>query len=278
MKEESLPGYQGRQPHASKGASEGIDACWAWTDRILERTMAGEWVARGVIYDESSPCSENHDRCEGTESLVDWLYRLQIPTGITADSFRDFTSRIESIIASPTVLGAQRRVESVLADFRPAMDSKSYMHCIDSCREAIRQGESYELTLTTTFTSRPPNCDPFALYLQLRSNNPAYYSTYIHFPCLDLSVLSSSPERFVRIDGKRQMESMPIKGTRSRVKPDQCVCQSGRGCEGRHPGSRDCVDEAKAVDRRIGEELQADLKERAENLMVSRYSSRMSRS
>ena len=62
---------------------------------------------------------------------------------------------------------------------------------------------------------------------------------------------------------------MPIKGTKARVKPGQCVCVPGKGCEGKKPGSEDCLAEGRRVDIERGQQLQADLKERAENLMVS---------
>ena len=62
---------------------------------------------------------------------------------------------------------------------------------------------------------------------------------------------------------------MPIKGTKARVKPGQCVCGPETGCRGQDKASQACAEFGKMMDIAIGKELQGDLKERAENLMVS---------
>ncbi len=267
MKEESLQGYQ-RRPKRNEGNEE-IDACWAWSDRLLERTSEGEWVARGIIFEEHCPESlqDDYDCPDRTKHLVHWLDRLGVSPGISMKDFDSYITDVQSSLFMSNCVSSHS--VSPIPPFRPASSGDSYRHQIDACREAIRQGESYELTLTTSFTANLPlQTDPFALYLHLRSHNPAYYSSYMSFPCLDLHILSSSPERFLRISGAREIEMMPIKGTKATIKPGQCVCGSHKGCRGKTPGSVVCADVAKEEDRRIGEELRNDPKERAENLMV----------
>ncbi|EKC99887.1 4-amino-4-deoxychorismate synthase [Trichosporon asahii var. asahii CBS 8904] len=133
-------------------------------------------------------------------------------------------------------------------------------------------GESYELNQTTSFLASLKD-DPYPTYLRLRTFNPAYYSAFIHFPTLPtpkgkgLAVISSSPERFLQITGG-EIEMRPIKGTAPRVRPGQCVCADGRGCDGKEPGSAACTTEGRRVDEQRGKELSEDLKERAENLML----------
>ena len=261
MKEESLQGY-GRKPRTPDREDE-VDACWAWADRVLERAQEGEWIARGVIRDSSNEDQDwSNGRSAGTETLVDWLTRLGVSLGLKFADFNTYVADIESHLSSPI---DSPEPASSFPSLKPISDSESYRHRIDACRQFIRQGESYELTLTTSFTGHDPTgADPFALYLRMRSSNPAYYSTYMSFACLDLHVLSTSPERFLRIDGKREIEMMPNKGTRARVKPGQCVCLPGRCDDGKA-----CTEEAMVEDWRIGEALQSDTKERAENLMVT---------
>ena len=75
----------------------------------------------------------------------------------------------------------------------------------------------------------------------------------------------------MRIDREREVEMKPIKGTRARVKAGQCVCVPGRGCEGLSLNREACDEEARLEDQRIGNDLQADTKERAENLMVCSF-------
>jgi len=86
-----------------------------------------------------------------------------------------------------------------------------------------------------------PGADPFALYCELRELNPAPFAAYLELP--EAAILSSSPERFLRLDASGHVESRPIKGTRPRgATPDE--------------------------DRRLEDELRGSEKDRAENLMI----------
>jgi para-aminobenzoate synthetase len=273
MKQESLAGYH--RPDTTgkpgeQGEGEEVDAAMAWCDRILERRADGEWVARGIT-SQSSPTPRMTDSDpEESEGMISWLSSHGITFSSPESDFNSWSSEIEITLSSipPPLI---HPIDS-FPPFTPISSGSEYKRQIQICREAIRQGESYELTLTTKFTSKPPpSTDPLSLYLRLRSINPAYYSTYLSFPSLrtgkgeGLAVISSSPERFLKIE-KGVVEMMPIKGTRARVKPGTCICQeTGRECE----GGEKCEEVAKGEDARRGEELRLDPKERAENLMVS---------
>ncbi|WVQ64203.1 uncharacterized protein L199_002365 [Kwoniella botswanensis] len=274
MKMESLQGYQ-RAPRVdrSDGLVEEVDACWGWVDCLTERTSEGQWIARGVLRDEGVPLEGKNDEDDEDVSMLDWLRSHEVSLGASRQRWEDYIESIKDVFSNSS--SDHAKPASSFPTFRPNATGSDYRKRIDACREAIRQGESYELTLTTRFSSScHPSLDPYSLYLRLRTFNPAYYSTYLHFPTLitprgkGLSVLSSSPERFLKIDKSRRVEMMPIKGTRARVKPGQCVCTPKTGCEGQDKGSEACVEEGKRVDERIGEELRLDQKERAENLMI----------
>ncbi|WVQ87592.1 hypothetical protein IAS59_001318 [Cryptococcus gattii] len=246
MKEESLTGYRRRERGEGE---EKVDACWGWTDRFLERTPEEEWVARGVI-------RQGADQLDGIKDceMLGWLQKKGIVLGATEDEWENYIQSVSNILDT----AGESPASSPLPKFHPFSSGDAYQKQIDACREAIRQGESYELTLTTSFSSTPSSFDPFALYLHLRKFNPAYYSTYMSFPTLSTSslhggsemqgitILSSSPERFLKINSSRQVEMMPIKGTRARVKDGQW----------------------RREDERRGRELVEDVKERAENLMI----------
>ena len=115
-----------------------------------------------------------------------------------------------------------------------------YLKLIERCLHELRRGESYEICLTNKIFA-DARIEPLATYNVLRAINPAPYAAFLSFP--GLSILSASPERFVKIDRAGNVESRPIKGTAPR---------------GRTP----------ADDDRIRRALQSSEKERAENLMI----------
>jgi len=92
---------------------------------------------------------------------------------------------------------------------------EDYLKCIDECQRQIANGESYEVCLTNLVSfSLDKEIDPLILYRKLRADNPTSFSAFIRWP--DWSVLSFSPERFMRINNDHCAESRPMKGTRKR--------------------------------------------------------------
>ncbi|MEU0159798.1 aminodeoxychorismate synthase component I [Streptomyces sp. NPDC006261] len=116
----------------------------------------------------------------------------------------------------------------------------AYLDLVASCQDRIREGESYEICLTNMAEARV-DLDPWQSYRRLRRSSPAPFAALLRFD--GLSVLSSSPERFLRVGADGVAESRPIKGTRPR---------------GATP----------ARDAALARELGTDEKERAENLMI----------
>lgn len=115
-----------------------------------------------------------------------------------------------------------------------------YLSDIAACRTALQAGESYEITLTDQLTL-PATAGGLDTYRVLRRANPAPYSAYLRFD--DLEIACSSPERFLKIDRTRTVETKPIKGT-ARRDPDP------------------------VVDERLRRALTEDPKTRAENVMI----------
>ena len=116
----------------------------------------------------------------------------------------------------------------------------AYLANVAACKHEIAEGESYEICLTTELRSTG-TIDPLAAYRALRARNPAPHAALLRLG--DVSVLSSSPERFLRVDRERIVESKPIKGTAPRAA---------------HP----------AEDAYRAAALRDDDKSRAENLMI----------
>ncbi|KAG1331965.1 Aminodeoxychorismate synthase, chloroplastic [Cocos nucifera] len=101
-----------------------------------------------------------------------------------------------------------------------------YIDDIDKCLKFIRDGESYELCLTTQMRKRVDKINALRLYLNLRNQNPAPYAAWLNFTKENLCICCSSPERFLRLDGNDILEAKPIK--------DLLRNDLGRVCE---PGS-----------------------------------------
>lgn len=123
-----------------------------------------------------------------------------------AEWFRSVQGRMAAIPLSSA--RPYRIDENVL--FSAAHDEHDYLEQIDRCRQAIKDGETYEVCLTNTLTAKT-SVNPFEYYKRLRNRNPAPYSSFLKFP--ELCIASSSPERFLKATSDRVVESKPIKGT-----------------------------------------------------------------
>jgi para-aminobenzoate synthetase component 1 len=115
-----------------------------------------------------------------------------------------------------------------------------YAQTVQRAREHIFAGDVFEVC-TTHRLDAAFSGDGWDLYQSLRQINPAPFASYLQYP--DLCVVSSSPERFLRLTADGQAESRPIKGTRPR---------------GATPGE----------DAQLRAELLASEKDRAENIMI----------
>jgi para-aminobenzoate synthetase len=162
------------------------------------------------------------------------------PTEITAevDALCDRLERVpRSRRSRPSVEVGPWDAGSV----RLALDRSAYLEAVATAQRELHAGESYELCLTNRFSLTVGARDPFEIFRRQRSLNPAPYGAFLRFG--DLTVLSSSPERFLRIAPGGEVEARPVKGTRAR----------GAGSE---------------EDEALREELRASAKDRAENLMI----------
>lgn len=119
-------------------------------------------------------------------------------------------------------------------------DRDAYLELVRTCQAEIADGETYEVCLTNMVEARA-RPDPWQTYRRLRRTDPAPFAAFLHFG--RTAVLSTSPERFLRIDRHGTMESRPVKGTRPR----------GATAE---------------QDARRRAELASSEKDRAENLMI----------
>jgi para-aminobenzoate synthetase component 1 len=118
--------------------------------------------------------------------------------------------------------------------------AEDYLSMITAAQEHIEAGDVYQICLTNEISVETRE-EPLSVFLRLRESNPAPYSAFIRIG--ETSLVSSSPEQFLRVDASGLVSTKPIKGTRPR----------GDSLE---------------LDREIAEDLRSDSKERAENLMI----------
>ena len=123
---------------------------------------------------------------------------------------------------------------------RSTFTHRGYLNAVAKVREYIVAGDIFQANLSQRFQA-PLREQPFDLYRRLRRRNPAPFAAYLAFD--DVTVLSASPERFLRLDPDGQVETRPIKGTRP------------RGLGPMH-------------DAALGRALAESVKDRAENVMI----------
>lgn len=120
------------------------------------------------------------------------------------------------------------------------ISKRNYHSNLQTVIDYIYAGDIYQANLTQRF-SLPYSGDAFSLYQSLHEQNSAPFAAFLSYE--DFQILSSSPERFIRIDSDGVIETRPIKGTRPR----------GATLE---------------EDQRLAEELQNSAKDRAELTMI----------
>ena len=163
---------------------------------------------------------------DAADPAIAWLHR-------TVDTLRELPTAAAG--AAPPVVADNARISDWLVRTRP-----QYLADIAECQRQLRAGESYEICLTNKLRLPAPK-DDLEFYRRLRRLNPAPYSALLRLG--ELAIFCSSPERFLRIDSERTVESKPIKGTTPRSTDSQ-------------------------LDEQLRSSLQNDDKIRAENLMI----------
>jgi para-aminobenzoate synthetase component 1 len=170
---------------------------------------------------------------------------VQAAAARAAEACTELAARAEDLPAAPTRVSSVSQPGSLLAPEPEGVcdgfDARSYARAVSRIRDEIAAGNVYQANLSHRMELAVPGIDPLALYGALRELNPAPFAAYLELP--EAAVVSSSPERFLRLDPDRRVESRPIKGTRPR---------------GAHADA----------DRSLARDLRESEKDRAENLMI----------
>lgn len=135
----------------------------------------------------------------------------------------DYTSRT-TFKSGPSLLSGSQPVlrtgstdgQLAHAPTHRSSDKADYMASIEEIKELIRDGYTYQTNLTHQISVElPDELSSDIIFRRLRRDHPAPFAAFIRRG--DSTVVSASPERFFRIDG-RSVSTSPIKGTRPRGK------------------------------------------------------------
>ncbi len=125
----------------------------------------------------------------------------------------DTIKKLENIIRSDVPSPSQAYFDFELAT---TVAKNGYLNSIKKIKELVAAGDAYEVNLSQRFDIHLRNKNSgtdIDIFRNLVETSPSPFSAILR--CKDFSVISSSPERFLKIsDGS--CESKPIKGTRPR--------------------------------------------------------------
>ncbi len=198
------------------------DLCFALYDRMvifdhINKTIAV--VAHAHVPAEPSRVETSYeDACRRVDGLIERLQR-----------------RVADLPLTDIAPGGP-----VTRDFRSNMGPGEYERAVEKAKEYIRAGDIFQVVLSQRLTAET-KAHPFDVYRTLRVVNPSPFMFYLQLGP-ELSLVGSSPEIMVRVDGDK-VTIRPLAGTRRRGKTEE-------------------------EDDRLAAELIADPKERAEHIML----------
>jgi anthranilate synthase component 1 len=123
--------------------------------------------------------------------------------------------------------------------YQSNFDQPAFEAAVRKCVEYIRAGDIFQVVISQRL-ELAIQCDPFEIYRTLRIVNPSPFMFFLRTP--EVTLVGSSPEIMVRVVDKK-VTVRPLAGTRPRGTTEE-------------------------EDRRLGEELLADEKERCEHVML----------
>ena len=150
-----------------------------------------------------TPCALVHV----LESDAVWAVAEPGAEGLLAEVVAD----AERQAAYGTGVAAQDPTEILfqVTEVEPAL----YIERVLRAKEYIRAGDIYQANLSRPWHVQPA-ADTALLYERLRARNPAPFAALLQWD--GVSILSSSPERLLRVSG-REVDTRPIAGTRPRT-------------------------------------------------------------
>ncbi len=213
--------------------------------RFCERLNAWWRASRGPAAPEPWPFAGGWFLYLGYELAQEIEPTLRLPPSplpIVALAWRMRAALLHDHASGRSVVacepGAEADAERMAADFErtsgivvepaavlaTALTEDDPAHYLQACRRAlahIAAGDVYQANLARRWRMPlPQGLTPAELYRRLRTANPGAFAGSAALP--GFSILSSSPERLVRVRG-REVDTRPIAGTRPRRGPSDAA-------------------------------------------------------
>lgn len=164
------------------------------------------------------------------DQVEQWLQVEPVETSIDEDA------NAPSTIDTPSIAHQHSTTHPTITS---SFSSDGYRDAVAEIVQRICAGDSFQVNLAQRLLCEANVASP-ELYRRLRTHNPAPFSVY--YGGDDFAVLSSSPEGFLKVRGRR-VETRPIKGTVARTGDEE-------------------------TDEALAETLLASEKDHAENVMI----------
>lgn len=135
-----------------------------------------------------------------------------LPGDNLAGSYRSAVKRIEEASAKLRSSSRERKSGFTAGGPEANLTKNEFKVMVRQAKEYIFAGDIYQVNLSLRLMADFSG-DSFSLYQALRAINPSPFAGFIDFG--DIQIVSSSPERLIRVEGAL-VETRPIAGTRRR--------------------------------------------------------------
>ena len=206
------------------------DAVWVWADRLVAFDHREQRAYALAMYEVNT---DDDDEKEGGESTVrpsehKRTEQFEEKTAQHANggkqNAQQWVDSVRSQLlhpASPTIPLLTSAASAGELQWQWRWNKDEYCDLIRRCKREIVNGESYELCLTNQLYTHD-RIDALLYYRHLRRLNPAPHAAFLSFPASvhsashtasPVSIVCSSPERFLSVTADGLCECRPIKGT-----------------------------------------------------------------
>lgn len=170
-----------------------------------------------------------------------WILEIE-PVDAVSNNCHSISHRLAWVENKLAGIGAADNSQGnvPVAEWASVFEPQAYMAAVQDVIDYISAGDIFQANLSQQLTGDWSGSSG-ELFERVRAFNPAPFCGMLTAP--DFSVVSASPERFLKVDSSGKVETRPIKGTRRRqLSP--------------------------VADLLVGEALKTSLKDRAENVMI----------